>query len=152
MILCQTSIRQFCKKMFLNYFLSTADMMKCYKGQQHFATENLFYNFPHHLTRSPMSTKSIIGIGCEAIKNGWKVKTWKSQMRNWQPFTALLLMWVTEWRRDGGRESERERVRRRGKKGRVKVVINLMEKSNTKQIHSSKLDASVVLFLACAKP
>lgn len=36
--------------------------------------------------------------------------------------------------------------------GRVKVVINLMEKSNTKQIHSSKLDASVVLFLACAKP
>lgn len=37
-------------------------------------------------------------------------------------------------------------------KGRVKVVINLMEKSNTKQIHSSKLDAPVVLFLACAKP
>lgn len=37
-------------------------------------------------------------------------------------------------------------------RGRVKVVINLMEKSNTKQIHSSKLDASVVLFLARAKP
>lgn len=49
-------------------------------------------------------------------------------------------------------ESERRRVRRGGGKGRVKVVINLMEKSNTKQIHSSKLDASVVLFLACAKP
>lgn len=42
--------------------------------------------------------------------------------------------------------------RRGGGKGRVKVVINLMEKSNTKQIHSSKLDASLVLFLACAKP
>lgn len=39
-----------------------------------------------------------------------------------------------------------------GKKSRVKVVINLMEKSNTKQIHSSKLDARVVLFWACAKP
>lgn len=39
-----------------------------------------------------------------------------------------------------------------GEKGRVKVVINLMEKSNTKQIHSSKLDASFVPFLACAKP
>lgn len=32
------------------------------------------------------------------------------------------------------------------------MVINLMEKSNTKQIHSPKLDASVVLFLARAKP
>lgn len=31
-------------------------------------------------------------------------------------------------------------------------MINLMEKSNTKQIHSSKLDAPVVLFLAYAKP
>lgn len=49
--------------------------------------------------------------------------------------------------------SDRVRVRRRrGGKGRVKVVINLMEKSNTKQIHSSKLDAPVVLFLARAKP
>lgn len=36
--------------------------------------------------------------------------------------------------------------------GPVKVVINLMEKSNTKQIHSSKLDAWLVLFSACAKP
>lgn len=42
--------------------------------------------------------------------------------------------------------------RSEGGKGRVKVVINLMEKSNTKQIHSSKLDASLVLFLARAKP
>lgn len=42
--------------------------------------------------------------------------------------------------------------RREGRRGRVKVVINLMEKSNTKQIHSSKLDAPVVLFLARAKP
>lgn len=42
-------------------------------------------------------------------------------------------------------EGERE-------KERVKVVINLMEKSNTNQIHSSKLDALVVLFLARAKP
>lgn len=55
--------------------------------------------------------------------------------------------------------SDRVREKVRGKewegeggKGRVKVVINLMEKSNTKQIHSSKLDASVVLFLARAKP
>lgn len=68
MILCQTSIRPFCKKMFRNYFPSAADMMKCYKGQPQSATENLFYNFPHHLTRSAMSTKSIIDIGCEAIK------------------------------------------------------------------------------------
>lgn len=68
MILGQTSIRQLCKKMFLNYFLSTADMMKCYKGHRHSATENVFYNFPHHLARSPMSTKSTIGTGCEAIK------------------------------------------------------------------------------------
>lgn len=70
MILGQTSIRQLCKKMFLNYFPSTADMMKCYKGHRHSATENVFYNFPHHLARSPMSTKSTIGTGCEAIKNG----------------------------------------------------------------------------------
>lgn len=54
--------------------------------------------------------------------------------------------------------SDRVREKVRGnewegeEKGRVKVVINLMEKSNTKQIHSSKLDAPVVLFLACAKP
>lgn len=54
--------------------------------------------------------------------------------------------------------SDRVREKVRGNKwegegkGRVKVVINLMEKSNTKQIHSSKLDAPVVLFLACAKP
>lgn len=55
---------------------------------------------------------------------------------------------------DRAREKVRgELVRRReGGKSRVKVVINLMEKSNTKQIHSSKLDAPVVLFLACAKP
>lgn len=48
------------------------------------------------------------------------------------------------WKRKG-RKGERE-------KERVKVVINLMEKSNTNQIHSSKLDAPVVLFLARAKP
>lgn len=56
----------------------------------------------------------------------------------------------------GGRESAPGRGggdwRRQGKKAGVKVVINLMEKSNTKQIHSSKLDAPLVLFLARAKP
>lgn len=51
--------------------------------------------------------------------------------------------------RQGG---ERGNWRREGKKAGVKVVINLMEKSNTKQIHSSKLDAPLVLFLARAKP
>lgn len=45
-----------------------------------------------------------------------------------------------------------KRKERKREKGRVKEVINLMEKSNTKQIHSSKLDASVALFLASAKP
>lgn len=48
--------------------------------------------------------------------------------------------------------SDRVRGKEWEGRGRVKVVINLMEKSNTKQIHSSKLDAPVVLFLACAKP
>lgn len=32
--------------MFLNCPPSTADMMKCYKGQSHFATENVFRDFP----------------------------------------------------------------------------------------------------------
>lgn len=64
--------QHFSKKMFLNYFPSAADMMKCYKGQPQSATENLFDNFPHHLTRSQMSTKSVIGTGCEAIKSGQK--------------------------------------------------------------------------------
>lgn len=36
--------------MILNYFPFTADMMKCYKGQLHTATENVFYNFLHYLT------------------------------------------------------------------------------------------------------
>lgn len=54
--------------------------------------------------------------------------------------------------------SDRVRAKVRGNeregkgKGSVKVVINLMEKSNTKQIHSSKLDAPDVLFLARPKP
>lgn len=64
---CQTSIRQFCKEMILNYFPSTADMMKCYKGQR-----PLKIYFIISSIISPMSTKSIIGIGCEAIKNGGK--------------------------------------------------------------------------------
>lgn len=148
MILGQTSIRQLCKKMFLNYFPSTADMMKCYKGHRHSATENVFYNFHHHLARSPMSTKSTIGTGCEAIKNGWK---WRHGNHRWEIDSRLQPCCWCEWQSEG--ESERERVRRsEGGKGRVKVVINLMEKSNTKQIHSSKLDASLVLFLARAKP
>lgn len=45
-------------------------------------------------------------------------------------------------------ESEKEGVKTGAKEGRVKEVINLMEKSNTKQIHSSKLGASVTLFSA----
>lgn len=45
--------------------------------------------------------------------------------------------------------SEKAKRRRR----EFKAAINLMEKSNTKQIHSSKLDASLVLFWAPrAKP
>lgn len=148
MILCQTSIRQLCKKMFLNYFPSAADMMKCYKGHHHSAAENLSYNFPHHLTRSPMSTKSIIGKGCEAIKSGWK---WRHGNHRWEIDSRLQPCCWCEWQSEG--ESEREGVSgRRGENGRVKVVINLMEKSNTKQIHSPKLDASLVLFLARAKP
>lgn len=148
MILCQTNIRQFCKKMFLNHFPSTADMMKCYKGQQRSATANVFYNFCHHLTRSQMSTKSIIGIGCEAIKNGWK---WRHGNHRREIDSRLQPSCWCERRSEG--ENVRERTSEKDReKGRVKVVINLMEKSNTKQIHSSKLDASFVLFLACAKP
>lgn len=70
-------------------------------------------------------------------------------MRNGQPFTAFLFMWV---RRDGGLKVKRKEREGEREKERVKVVINLMEKSNTNQIHSSKLDALVVLFLARAKP
>lgn len=51
-------------------------------------------------------------------------------------------MWVTEREREGEKEGE----------GSIKAAINLMEKSNTKQIHSSKLDAPVAPFLACAEP
>lgn len=46
-----------------------------------------------------------------------------------------------------GRESEKGEG-----EGGVKAAINLMEKSNTKQIHSSKLDAPVAPFSACAEP
>ena len=59
-----------------------------------------------------------------------------------------------EWRSEGGggREGARGNEWEAEGEGRVKVVINLMEKSNTKQIYSSKLDAPVALFSACAKP
>lgn len=111
MIVCQTSIRPFCKKMFLNYFPSVADMMKCYKGQPQSATENLFYNFPHHLARSQMSTKSIIGKGCEAITCGQKMKTWESQMRK---LTAVYSLVVNA--SEGAREESEKKEVKTGKR------------------------------------
>lgn len=107
----------FVRKCVSTIFPTTTDMMKCYKGHQHPATENVFYNFPHHLTRSQMSTKSIIGIGCEAIKNGWK---WRHGNHRWETDSRLQPCCWCEWQSEG--ESERERVSGRGwwKKGELK--------------------------------
>ena len=79
-----------------------------------------------------------------------KVMTWKAERKYRRLVYSLVVMRVTERERErvrktgGEGESQKggwSRRRGGGAEGRVRVVIHLMEKSNTKQIHSSQLDA-----------
>lgn len=147
MIVCQTSI--FLRKCFATIFHLQQIWWSVIKGSLSLPPEFFFFFIIFPIIpqghRWALKASQVQGVKQSKVDKNEDVGITDEKL------TAFYILVVNV---GGGarEESEKEGVKTGARKGRVKEVINLMEKSNTKQIHSSKLGASVTLFSACAKP